>query len=159
MRPCPHTYIACATGRNRGSVETSSPGLAAFDISPPPEFDGPAGMWSPETLLCAAIADCLILTFRAVSRVARFDWLQLECRVEGVLERIGLISQFTRYTTVARLKVAPGSDLDKARELLERAEKGCLIANSLSGARTLKAQVIIEGPANKLTVTEPLEAA
>jgi organic hydroperoxide reductase OsmC/OhrA len=34
-----------------------------------------------------------------------------------------------------------GADISKARTLLERAEHGCLIANSLRGERTLHAEV------------------
>jgi organic hydroperoxide reductase OsmC/OhrA len=104
----------------------------------------PGGVWSPETLLCASLADCFILTFRAVSRAAKYEWLRLECRVEGVLERAGQNSQFTRYTTFAQLRVPAGSDVPKARELLERVEHVCMIANSLRGTRTLEAEVLVE---------------
>jgi len=89
--------------------------------------------WSPETLLIASIADCFVLTFRAVSRAARFQWLHVECRVESVLERIDGGSQFARYTTRATLTVPSGADEATARKLLEKAENGCLIANSLRG--------------------------
>jgi organic hydroperoxide reductase OsmC/OhrA len=154
MHPYPHTYIAVASGQNRGSVEISSPGLPVIDTAPPPQFDGPGGVWSPETLLCASLADCFILTFRAVSRAVRFEWLQLECRVEGVIERVEWTSQFTRYTTFAKLTVSADTDAVKARELLERAEHGCLIANSVRGSRSLEAQVIVE---NISFVTEPSE--
>ena len=119
--------------------------LPSLETAPPPEFDGPAGVWSPETLLCASVADCFILTFRAVSRAARFEWSRLECRVEGVLERVGRTSQFTRYTTFAKLTVPEGADSAKARELLERAEQGCLIANSLRGSRALEVEISVEG--------------
>ena len=121
----------------------SSPQLPNLETAPPPEFDGPEGVWSPETLLCASIADCFILTFRAVSRAARLEWSQLECRVEGVLERIERTSQFTRYTTFAKLTIPAGTDAAKARGLLEQAEHGCLIANSLRGSRSLEAEVSI----------------
>ena len=117
--------------------------LPDFESASPPEFDGPGGVWSPETLLCASLADCFILTFRAVSRAAHLEWLNLECRVEGVLERVERIPQFTSFATFAKLVVPLGADLDKARELLERAEHGCLIANSLRGSRTLDAQVVV----------------
>jgi len=153
MHPYPHTYIASAAGRSTGLVAVTSPELSSFETAPPPQFDGPAGLWSPETLLCASIADCLILTFRGVSRAARFAWSQLDCRVEGVLERVGQSSQFTRYTTIARLWVPAGSDVAKARDLLERAERGCLIANSLRGTRKLEMEVLIESP-----VSEPATA-
>ncbi len=90
---------------------------------------------------CAAIADCFILTFRGVSRAAKFEWESLEARVEGTLERVSGSPQFTRYLTRATLVVKAGSDPAKAKELLERAEKVCLVANSLKGERMLEATV------------------
>ena len=143
MHPYPHTYIASAAAANTGMVTVASSRLPDLETASPPEFDGPGGVWSPETLLCASLADCFILTFRAVSRVARLEWVHLECRVEGVLERVERVLQFTSFATIARLVVPSGADLDKARELLDRAEHGCLIANSLRGSRTLDAQVIV----------------
>src|SRR6185437_7698030 len=109
---------------------------------PPPQFDGPGGMWSPEALLCAAVADCFVLTFRAVARAARFDWLHLDCQVSGVLESVDRKAQFTRYTTFATLAVPAGANGVKAQELLDRAEEGCLIANSLRGARSLQTRIL-----------------
>ncbi len=43
----------------------------------------------------------------------------------------------------AELTVPAGTDAVKAREMLDRAEHGCLIANSLRGSRSLEAQVIV----------------
>jgi len=142
MHPYPHRYRASANAKSVGRVTVSSPGLSSLETAPPPEFGGPGGVWSPETLLCAAVADCFILTFRAVSRAARFEWQELECRVEGVLERVAGNSQFTQYTTIARLDVPPDADPEKARRLLEQAEHGCLIANSLRGARVLGIEIV-----------------
>ena len=142
MHPYPHTYTAGASGTAAGSVRVISPALPALETAAPPQFGGPEGLWSPETLLCAALADCFVLTFRAVSRAAHLEWLRLECRVEGTLESVERVSQFTRFTTSARLEVAPGTDAAAARGLLERAAHGCLISNSLRGAHTLDAQVV-----------------
>lgn len=142
MHPYPHTYHVAATGAPTGTVAVSSAGLPELATAPPPEFDGPGGTWSPETLLAAAVADCFILSFRAYSRASRFEWSQLECRVEAVLERVEATSQFTRFTTHARLVIPPGADAAKARQLLVKAEQGCLIANSLRGSRHLEADVV-----------------
>lgn len=142
MDPYPHTYFASATAQSARSVTVNSPQLPSLETAAPPEFDGPGGVWSPETLLCASVADCFILTFRAVARAARFSWLQLECRIEGVLERVDQTSQFTRFTMFTKLTVRVVSDVVKARELLERTEHGCLIANSLRGTRTLEVEVV-----------------
>jgi organic hydroperoxide reductase OsmC/OhrA len=141
MHPYPHLYQASATGSAAGDVIVASPQLPQIVTAPPPQFDGPAGLWSPETLLCAAVANCFVLTFRAVSRVARLEWLELDCRVEGTLERIENQAQFTRFATTAVLTVPAGVDAAKARALLERAEHGCLVSNSLRGTRSLQTEV------------------
>jgi len=158
MHPYPHTYVASATAESTGLVTLGSPGLPVFETAAPPQFDGPGGVWSPETLLCASIADCFILTFRAVARATRLEWRHLECRVEGVLARVGQEPRFTHYTTFAKLTVPAAAHAAKARELLEQAERGCLIANSLRGTRVLEAQVIAEYPANARQVGEPAKA-
>ncbi len=142
MQAYPHRYVVAAHGADGGMVSLTAPGLPTLETAPPPEFDGPGGVWSPESMLVAAVADCFILTFRSVARAVRFDWLGVECRVEGVLDRVSGVSRFTRFSTVARLTVAPGADIDKARALLERAEKLCLISNSLSAERHLELEVV-----------------
>lgn len=144
MHPYPHTYTVSAAAQTTGLVTATSYQLPDLQTAPPPEFDGPGGVWSPETLLCAAVADCFILTFRAVSRAMRLEWLRLDCRVEGVLERVDRVSQFTRFTTFADLVVPPQTEIGSARKLLEQAEHGCLIANSLRGTRALELHIIAE---------------
>ena len=142
MHPYPHLYTAAASGRPEGNVALTSPSLPEITTAPPPEFDGPGDVWSPETLLCASLADCFVLSFRAIARASRLEWSDLKCRVEGVLERVDGVTQFTRYTTFANLRVSPGIDADKARRLLEKADHLCLISNSLRGKRTLVAEVV-----------------
>jgi len=142
MKAYPHTYRVSAQGSAIGAVPVVSQGLPAIETAPPPEFDGPGGVWSPETLLVAAIANCFILTFRGVSRAAHFTWEKLAAQVDGTLERVSGSTQFTRYTTRATLTVKAGTDHAKARDLLERAEKICLVANSLRGERILEVQLL-----------------
>src|SRR5665213_1265688 len=145
MHPYPHTYLATAAGDPSAVVSVDSLHLPALQTTPPPEFDGPGGAWSPETLLCAALADCFVFTFRAVSRTAGLTWRHLDCRVEGTLERVERVSQFSSFTTFANLIVPAGTDVAAARRLLEQAEHGCLIAKSLRGSRTLEADVTARG--------------
>ncbi len=141
MHPYPHQYTALAIGAPTDAVTLESGELPRLETAPPPEFDGPGGLWSPETLLCASLADCFILTFRALSRIGQLPWLHLECRVQGLLERVERQSQFTQFTTHAHLVVPDGVDFAKAKMLLEQAEHGCLIANSLRGVRILETEV------------------
>jgi peroxiredoxin-like protein len=143
MHPYPHVYTAGAGGRPEGSVALTSPGLPAIASAPPAEFDGPGDVWSPETLLCASLADCFVLSFRAIARASRFEWSALACRVEGILERVDGVTRFTRFTTFATLEVASDADAEKARKLLEKAEHACLISNSVNGERVLVSEVVV----------------
>jgi organic hydroperoxide reductase OsmC/OhrA len=142
MKPYPHVYCVTARGTGQGTVAVAAPELPGLETAPPPEFDGPPGHWSPETLLAAAVADCFVLTFRGVARAAGFEWQRLDCDVEGTLERVDGVTRFSRFATRATLAVAPGADEEKARRLLERAEAACLVSNSLKAERSLEARVV-----------------
>ena len=142
MQPYPHTYSVTAQGAATGLVPLESPGLPPLSTAPPAEFDGPGDVWSPETLLVAAIAGCYILTFRAIARAAKFDWDDLKCEVEGLLNRVEGVTRFTGYTNRATLTVKPGADHAKGKEIMERAERLCLVNNSLLGDRRLVPNVV-----------------
>jgi organic hydroperoxide reductase OsmC/OhrA len=142
VHPYPHLYVASAAGQADGPVAVTSPRLPEILSAPPAEFDGPGDAWSPETLFVAAIADCFILTFRALAKASHLEWTHLACRVEGVLDRAEGVTQFTRYTTHATLEIPAAGDEAKARALMERAEHRCLVANSLRGTRALVAEVV-----------------
>lgn len=141
MEPYPHHYAASASARVIGNVVITAPAVQSVATAPQGQFDGPGGIWSPETLLCAVVANCFVLTFRGLARAAHFNWIAIDCRVEGTLEHVEDKTQFTKFATVVRLAVPPAADAAKARLLLGRAEYSCLIANSLRGERTLSAEI------------------
>lgn len=143
MKSFPHTYPVDASSDPDGPVAVSSKGLPSLVTAPPAQFEGPGDQWSPETLLVAAVADCFVLTFRAIARASKFEWSHLDCHAEGTLDRVDRTVRFTHVTTVARLRVAPGADAERARALLEKAEANCLISNSLSAESKLVAEVIV----------------
>ena len=141
MQDFPHHYTTTASASNDSSVELTSPGLDALESAGPAEFGGPGDLWSPETLLSAAIADCFILSFRAVARAAKMDWLSIRCDVDAVLDKVGKVTQFTEFHQAVVLEVPAGTDEAKAMRLLEKAEHVCLITNSLTGTAHLEATV------------------
>jgi organic hydroperoxide reductase OsmC/OhrA len=141
MHPYPHRYSVQASASSTGDVAVTSFGLPAIATAPPAEFDGPGDRWSPETLLCAAVADCFVLSFRAVARATKIEWHSLECEVKGTLDRVEGKPRFTRIDVLARLRAPLDTDRDKAEKALERAEQVCLISNSLLAERHLVANV------------------
>ena len=142
MHPFPHQYSVAASAAPTGNVSLTSPGLTTLASAPPKEFDGPGDQWSPETLLTAAMADCFVLSFRAVAAASKFEWHQLECQVDGTLDRIERVSQFTRFAIKARLTVPAGADVERAKKLLEKAEQVCLISASLKAQKHLEMEIV-----------------
>jgi len=143
MHAYPHHYVVQASAAPEGDVPVSSAGLPQIVTAPPAEFDGPGDRWSPETLLCAAVADCFLLSFRAVARAAKLPWTSLQCEVHGTLDRVDGKSRFTEFVVKAELEVPDGTDRDKAAKAMERAEHVCLISNSLAAGRRLVATVAV----------------
>lgn len=143
MHPFPHRYRVSAQGGGTGRVTLRHDGVAALESSPPVEFGGPGDAWSPEGLLVGAVADCFVLTFRAVARAAKLDWSDLDVRVEGTLERVDGVTAFSAFELHATLTLDPGVDEAVALGALERAERGCLISNSLKAPVHLRAELAV----------------
>ena len=145
MQDFPHKYQVGASAAPDSHVSLESDGMPTITSAPPAEFGGPGDQWSPEHLLVSAVADCFILTFRAVSGASKLDWTRLECSAEGTLDRIERVTSFTAFTVHARLTVPAGTDEEKARRLLQKSEDACLITSSLKADSHLEAEVVVEG--------------
>ena len=143
MQKFPHHYHAQAQGQPTGTLATLSGELMTLDIAAPKEFDGPGDKWSPEELLIASVADCLILTFRAIAKASKLEWSELSCEADGTLEMIERKTQFTKININASLKINSQEDQEKAVQLLEKAENSCLITNSLTAKTHLKTNVTV----------------
>jgi peroxiredoxin-like protein len=143
MQDLPHHYHVNASAEAEGNITLKAEDLPRIVTAPPAEFGGPGDQWSPETLLVGAVADCFILTFRAIARASKLEWTNLECSAEGVLDRVERVTRFTAFTVRATLTVPAGSDPDKARRLLEKAEGSCLVTRSMLAESHLEAEVIV----------------
>ena len=144
MHDLPHFYRASASAEGANNVILSSDGLPDLETAGPPEFGGPGDVWSPETLLVGAVADCFILSFRSIARTARLDWTTLECHVTGELDKIEKFNQFVDFSVRASLTIPNEKDRKKAGVILEKAEKYCLITNSMKAESHLEGEVIVE---------------
>jgi organic hydroperoxide reductase OsmC/OhrA len=144
MQDYPHLYAVSADGGAEGEILVSSAGLEDIPTTAPPQFGGPEGSWSPETLLVASVANCFILTFRAIARGSRFEWSALQCSVRGTLDRVDNVTSFTRFEIDARLTIPAASNRDRAERLLEKSEAVCLVTNSLTGEKILNATILVK---------------
>ena len=142
MQDYPHNYKVKSIGANSGTVVLTSPGLQPLDTAPPAEFGGPGNVWSPETLFAGAVADCFILSFRAVSQARKFEWINLECDVDAILDKPERSAVFTQLIIKAKLTIAQGSNVEEAKKLLKKSKEICLVTNSMTAEKVLEIEVV-----------------
>jgi peroxiredoxin-like protein len=131
VQPLPHHYHVRLTGTPHGHARLSSPRLPDLPTASPPEFGGPGGAWSPEHLLLAAVESCYLFTLRAVARASGLEFTSLDLASDGIVDREDGVTRFTEIVLRPRLTVGPGVDLDRARRVLDKSERACLVSASL----------------------------
>lgn len=139
MHPFPHRYEV-RLRRDEGARGTlSSDGRPPLEGAPPPEFDGPPGLWSPEHLLLASASLCLMSTFLAVAGKSRLEVAGYESRAEGTLDKGAEGLVFTRILLKVAVTAA-AAEREKALRLLDTAKRHCIVSNSLKRPVELEAE-------------------
>lgn len=132
MKPLPHHYDVHLTGGPSGYAQLSTAGIPELRTAPPAEFDGPGDAWSPEHLLLASVQACFLFTLRAVARQSKLPFTGLELKAAGTVNRQDGVTRFTEIVLRPRLSVAPGTDRERALQILEKSKSACLVSASLS---------------------------
>ncbi len=141
MASFPHEYKISTAGGPEGVLPVESPGLPTLETNAPVDFGGPAGYWSPETMLTGAVGNCLILTFRALARAQKIEWSNLEVNCTGTVDKTSDGLKFTKFDVDAVLTIGGGTDEAKARQVLENAKKYCLVTASLAAETHMSAEI------------------
>ena len=113
-------------------------------FSAPPEFMGESGIWTPEHLLAAAVASCLVTTFKAIAEFSKFEFLSLQVGVEAILEKEQGGYSVSKIVVQPVLKIAVACDRERAIRLMEKAERACLISRSLKSQMELHSEVLVQ---------------
>ena len=118
-------------GERKGVL--SSPEFpSTIEVVTPPEFDkGIAGFWSPEHLFTAAVQSCFMTTFLAIAGFSNLDVLKFNCKATGILEKAEGKYLMTEVILEPELKLKNQDEKEKADKIILKAEKACLISNSI----------------------------
>jgi organic hydroperoxide reductase OsmC/OhrA len=138
----PHHYSATIVRTGAARATLHAPPRPDLAGGAPPEFGGDATVWSPEHLLMASIGLCLETTFDAFATRDHLAVAGWSATVEGTLDRSPAGLVFTRI--VARVELTVDADeVDRARKLLVRAEKACLVSAALKVPVELEATIAV----------------
>jgi peroxiredoxin-like protein len=126
------------------SPEITSPPFngESIEVATPPQFPGGMpGVWSPEHLFTAAVSSCLMTTFLAIAENFKLKFETFSCSAKGKLEQNEGSWAMTEVILFPVVKIADESQNDLARKVLQRAEKACLISNSIKSKVTVEATI------------------
>ena len=144
MHSLPHFYTVKASGAHQGHLKVTADNLPDLIADAPIGFDGPGDIWSPEDMLMSSVATCTILSFKAISRASKFEWVSIECESTGELALAERKLSFTQINTKVKLVIPQNENSDKAIKLLNKAEANCLISNSLTANSQLECEIVVE---------------
>ena len=144
MQTLPHQYSVTAKGDSLGALTAYCDNLPDIAVAPPAQFGGDGDKWSPEDLFMAAIANCFVLSFRAIARASKLEWQDIKCESQGTLDRVQGKTYFTQVQTKVQLMIPKTESIEKAEKLLNRADEACLISNSISCEMSLECDVVVQ---------------
>lgn len=124
------------------SGNLTAPGFPMVQVDAPPEFQGHDGVWTPEHLFVGAINSCFMTTFLAIAENSKLDFTEFSSKATGKLEKHaeeGLM--MTLVVLRPRLTIRNARDEERALRILEKAEKHCLIANSIKTTLRLEPEI------------------
>lgn len=124
------------TGEKKGVLAAA--GKPPIEAATPPEFKGHEGFWSPEDLYVASVNVCIMSTFLAFAGRESLGFVEYESEAEGLLEFADGRLLFTKIVVRPRIALRSGEDRARAEEILHKAEKGCLVSNSIRTEVTLE---------------------
>jgi len=128
----PHFYETDVEWIEQKKGKLTALGLPSLEVATPPEFQGHEGMWSPEHYFIASINACFVTTFLAISQMSKLEFVSFRAKAQGKLDKVeGGGLQITEIILRPQLVIRYGRDLERAGRILEKAEKNCLISNSV----------------------------
>jgi organic hydroperoxide reductase OsmC/OhrA len=141
MRPLPHHYDVHLSGGLTGYAELSTADVPPLRTAPPVDYDGPGDAWSPEHLLLASVQACFLFTLRAIARMSKVEFTSLELDATGTVARVDGVTRFTDIVLRPTLTVRSGTNRERLLQMLEKAEKTCLVSASLSTPLRLESTI------------------
>jgi peroxiredoxin-like protein len=128
------------TGQRQGDLR--APVLPGLKVDAPPEFKGHDGVWTPEHLFVASVNSCFMTTFLAIAENSKLDFVSFHANARGKLEKLeGQGFVMTEITLHPKLVIRNERDFERANRILEKAEKHCLISNSIKTETKLESEI------------------
>ncbi|MGE4583698.1 MAG: OsmC family protein [Sphaerochaeta sp.] len=139
-----HVYTTHVEWTKQRKGALSSAFLPTIEVATPPNFPGGhEGIWSPEHLYTASAEICLMTTFLSLAERAGLGFKSYKSDAEGTLEKVEKGLQMTRIHIRPTVVVDDEPTKEQTIGLLQKAEKYCLISNSMKTVVSIEPNVLV----------------
>lgn len=114
-------------------------------LSADPHFRGDATLYNPEELLVISLSSCHLLSYLAECARAGVHVVAYEDDARGVMTMRDGKLRFAEVVLRPRVTVAPGANLERARELHHPAHDDCYIASSVNFPVRHEPTIVVAG--------------
>lgn len=140
-----HSYATSVKYSEMRKGVLSSEGFPSFEIATPAQFPGGhEGIWSPEHLFVASAEICLMTTFLAIAEKSRLEFIEYSSEAVGTLEKTAEGMLMTKIVIKPKVVIQDETKKERTLLLLEKAEKYCLISNSMKTEVTIEPVVVVD---------------
>jgi peroxiredoxin-like protein len=141
----PHNYHLNVKWEEGKTGLFTSEQVPDLHVATPPQFPGGVpDIWSPEHLLVGAVSSCLMTTFLAIAANSNLQFTSFECDAEGKVDKIDGKYMVSEIYLKPKVVINLEKDKDRAKRIVEKSEKGCLISNSVNSKIYLETEIIVE---------------
>ncbi|MFC3039884.1 OsmC family protein [Virgibacillus xinjiangensis] len=131
-----HFHLQADWPGGRNSEGTIAAGNLQTKISIPPEMDGPGIGTNPDEMLLGAAATCYIITLAAMIERAALPLDEMSLESEGIVDVTNGVFTYKKIIhrpTVSLKQQADSRQHEKLKQLVEKAEKSCMISRAIQG--------------------------
>jgi len=139
----------------KGGIARSEQVPTVIHFTAPVSFGGEAGRWNPEELMLAALASCFTTTFQAIATYSKLNYMDLEVKVDGEIEKTASGFQFRTIGIRPVLTIGDEALRPLAERVLRKSEGLCLVSRAIVTPKTFTSEIRV----GAAIPPPPLEAA
>jgi organic hydroperoxide reductase OsmC/OhrA len=113
-------------------------------FSSPPEFQGEAGVITPEDAFVSSVNMSFMLTFLKFAEKEKIVMRAFECNCNGIMDRLVPRIMFKRLVLHPKVTVASDEDIPKVERCMELADKNSVVGNSVKPKIVLEYKIEID---------------
>lgn len=130
-------------GRHAG--EMNAPGIPGVRLGCPVCFGGDEKNWTAEHMFVSTIEACIMMTFDEIAARSGVEIISYESSAQGELRTIDGVFRFSNIVVRPKIVLGKGATPEKARKMIEKAHRRCLVTNSLVTETSVEPEIEIQG--------------